>query len=264
MTPKDLLFVPLIVIGFTACKENNKQLADKPLKKSFSPEQGLTQPLTSITGSWTGDFERDVEERELIKETGDSYVVPPNKITLVITNLEDGNINGYSICAGNERPFTGSYEEEGNNIKASLQEPGDNKFDGVFELTISKQAHTLTGKWTPFNKAQGSRHYNLQRKNFHYNSTIGEYPDASTRLLKADDVNNLIKEELRYMRNEIYARHGYSFKVKDIRQKFDMQDWYMPISTDVRKKLSSIEVKNEKMIKNFEKYAEESYDDYGR
>jgi hypothetical protein len=66
------------------------------------------------------------------------------------------------------------------------------------------------------------------------------------------------------MRNEIYARHGYSFKMKEVRRYFDQQDWYMPISTDVRTQLSTVEVKNEKIIKNFEKYAEESYDDYGR
>jgi hypothetical protein len=266
MTPKNLVLVTLMVVGSVmACKEDNKnKLADKPLEKSMAIEQSLSQPLTSITGSWTGAFERDIEEKAEDKETGESYTVPANKITLFITSLEDGNISGYSVCAGNQRSFSGSYEQEGNNIKASLQEPGDNKYDGVFELTIAKENHTLTGKWTPFDKAQGSRHYNLQRKNFKYDTALGEYPEASTRLLTADDVNNLIKEDLRYMRNEIYARHGYSFKVKDVRQRFDAQDWYMPVSTDVRKKLSSIELKNEKLIRNFEKYAADSYDDFGR
>jgi hypothetical protein len=49
-----------------------------------------------------------------------------------------------------------------------------------------------------------------------------------------------------------------------VREWFDGQDWYMPISTDVRKKLTAIEIKNEKLIKQFEKYADESYDDFGR
>ncbi len=84
------------------------------------------------------------------------------------------------------------------------------------------------------------------------------------RLLTSDDVNNLYKDDLRYMRNEIYARHGYSFKLKEVREWFDNEDWYMPVSTDVRKKLTAIEMKNEKLIKHFEKYAEDNYDDYGR
>ena len=66
------------------------------------------------------------------------------------------------------------------------------------------------------------------------------------------------------MRNEIYARHGYAFKVREVQRFFDGQPWYMPVSLDVRKSLTSVELKNEKLIKQFEKYADESYDDYGR
>ncbi len=84
------------------------------------------------------------------------------------------------------------------------------------------------------------------------------------KLLVSEDVNNLYKDELRAMRNEIYARHGYSFKRREMRDMFDKKDWYMPISTDVRKKLTALEIKNEKLIKQFEKYAEDNYDDFGR
>jgi len=259
MTPNKLLFVTLAIIGgFAACKE--KPAAAPP---KTAPADVLNQPLSSITGSWTGMFEPEVK-KVVVNEAGDTVIQSPNKITLFISRMEAGNIKGHSVCAGNERPFTGSYEEDNVAIKASLQEPGDNKYDGVFELVISKEDRSLTGKWTPFNKAQTARHYNLKRRNFHYIAAIGSWPEASTRLLTSNDVNNMFKEELRNMRNEIYARHGYSFKLKAVRQYFDQQDWYMPVSTDVRSKLSDIEVKNEKMIKNFEKYAEESYDDYGR
>jgi hypothetical protein len=264
MTPTKLLFVTLTVAGsMAACKDKPTSTAAEPAKDG--PVQVLSQPVSSITGSWTGGFEPDhAVDSTLDIETGRNVPVPGNKITLFISHLKDGNIKGYSVCAGNQRPFSGGYEEENGMIKAILQEPGDNKYDGVFELEISKENRTLTGKWTPFNKALAGRHYNLVRKNFNYVAAIGSYPEASSRLLTPDDVNNLIKNELRYMRNEIYARHGYSFKLKDVRQYFDQQDWYMPVSTDVRAKLSAIEVKNEKMIKNFEKYAEESYDDFGR
>jgi hypothetical protein len=259
MTPKTVIFSTLAFIGiFAACKEKP---APKPPKTGAV--QVLSEPLTSITGSWTGLFEPDNVQDFILEEPGRNVPVPGNKITLVISQLEDGKIKGYSVCAGNERPFTGSYEEENGKIKASMQEPGDNKYDGVFELVISKTDRTLTGKWTPFNKAMGGRHYKLERRNFHYVAAIGHYPEASTRLLTSEDVNNMMKEELRYMRNEIYARHGYSFKLKEIRQHFDQQEWYMPVSSDVRTKLSTTEVKNEKLIKNFEKYAE-SYDDFGR
>jgi hypothetical protein len=260
MTPKKLLFVTLTAMGsLAACKEKPAAKPTKAASAEVNASEILNQPVSSITGSWTGAFEPDVIS---LDDLGDT--IPPNKITLFISKLEDGNIKGYSVCAGNRRPFTGGYEEKDGTIKAVLQEPGDNKYDGVFEVTISKAAHTLTGKWTPFNKEMAGRHYKLERRNFKYIAAIGNFPESSTRLITADDVNNLVKDELRYMRNEIYARHGYSFKVKEVRRYFDLQDWYMPISTDVRTQLSAVEVKNEKIIKNFEKYAEESYDDYGR
>ncbi|AEV97497.1 hypothetical protein A4D02_30645 [Niastella koreensis] len=256
MTPKNLLLFALTAtVSFTAC--NNKP-ADKPVKSETAPIGSaalLSQPLSAVTGSWTGMFEPD---------GSDSTAGLANKITVFIAQLADGNISGYSVCAGNERPFSGNYEEQKGIIKATLNEPGNNKYDGVFELEINKENKNLTGKWTPFNKALTGRHYTLERKNFKYDPSEGEQPNASARLLSANDVNNLLKDELRYMRNEIYARHGYSFKLKEVRQMFDSRDWYMPVSTDVRKKLTPIEVRNEKMIKNFEKYAEESYDDYGR
>lgn len=259
MTPKQLIVVTLAIMGgLAACKDKP---APQPVKSGAA--QVLSQPLSAITGSWVGAFEPDMEEI-VVDKHGDTVPAVANKITLFISKLEDGNISGYSICAGNERPFTGSYEENNGKIKASLQEPGDNKFDGVFELEISKNDRTISGKWTPFNKALNGRHYTLERRNFKYNADLGRYPKTSTELLTSEDVNNMYKDELRYMRNEIYARHGYSFKLREIRDMFEQQDWYMPISTDVRKKLSAIEIKNEKLIKNFEKYAEDSYDDYGR
>ncbi|WP_205513422.1 YARHG domain-containing protein [Longitalea arenae] len=263
MTPSKLIFVALILCGsLAACKEKP---AEKPDTTKSDDVQILSQHVTSITGSWTGLFEPD-HQTFLLDKTGDSVPVSANKITLFITNLSRGKISGYSVCAGNERPFSGMYEEEegGDKLKVSMQEPGDNKYDGVFDLVISKRERTLTGKWTPFNKTLVGRHYTLRRKNFTYNATSGMHPEASMRLLTADDVNNAYKEELRYMRNEIYARHGYSFKLRETREMFEDQAWYMPVSNDVRTKLSAIEVKNEKLIKSFEKYAEESYDDYGR
>jgi len=66
------------------------------------------------------------------------------------------------------------------------------------------------------------------------------------------------------MRNEIYARHGYSFKNKNIRAVFDTASWYVPMGIDIRENLSDMEAANIDLIYNYEKYYAESYDDYGR
>jgi len=235
----------------TGCKNHSDAVKDPTITHT------LNAPETSVAGTWCGMFEPT-------ETVNTASAVSPNKITLFIDQMENGEIFGYSVCAGIDRPFKGAYTEEGDKITATLKEPGDNKNDGVFELVITKSPLSLSGKWTPLKPALSSRHYTLVRKNFAYNAAAGKYNESSTRLLTSDDVNNLLKDELRYMRNEIYARHGYTFRLKEVREMFDDQDWYMPISTDVRKKLTAIELKNEKTIKQFEKYANESYDDFGR
>jgi hypothetical protein len=45
---------------------------------------------------------------------------------------------------------------------------------------------------------------------------------------------------------------------------FDAQEWYMPISTDVKEKLTDIEKKNIQLLLQFEKNATEYYDTFGR
>lgn len=245
---------------FTAgCKDR----PDASVVRNKAAAHTLSSPATSITGTWCGMFDPIGATQSPDSSTGDSQV-SSSKITLFIDQMENGQIFGYSVCAGNDRPFKGVYTEDGDKITATLKEPGDNKYDGMFELIITKSPLSLSGKWTPFKPTLSSRHYTLTRKNFVYNPMAGKYDESSQRLLTSDDVNNLLKDELRYMRNEIYARHGYSFKLKDVRVLFDDQDWYMPISTDVRKKLTTIETANANLIKQFEQYADERYDDYGR
>jgi hypothetical protein len=66
------------------------------------------------------------------------------------------------------------------------------------------------------------------------------------------------------MRNEIYARHGYTFQLADMRQHFDKQDWYMAVSQDITDNLTETERKNAELIKRYEKYSAEYYDSFGR
>ena len=51
-------------------------------------------------------------------------------------------------------------------------------------------------------------------------------PDSSTRYLTRAELEVLSSEQLRYVRNEIYARHGRIFTSPDLREYFESQDWY--------------------------------------
>lgn len=189
-----------------------------------------------------------------------------NMINLTLSEVKGNEISGFSVCAGNYRPIKGSItQSENGGSKIVMEEPGDDKYDGRFEFEIDKKMKKLSGKWIPF-KAKGNteKTYALAKKNFEYNPTVGEYPQASERELSEGDVENYTAEELEIMRNEIYARHGYSFKNKKMRAHFEKQKWYVPMGVDIRSQLSDVEAKNIELIYRYEEYYKVHYDEYGR
>lgn len=59
-------------------------------------------------------------------------------------------------------------------------------------------------------------------------SQASEYvlPESSSRKLTKSEVSGLSKKQLRYARNEIYARHGRRFQDQGLQQYFDSKSWY--------------------------------------
>lgn len=96
--------------------------------------------------------------------------------------------------------------------------------------------------------------YESDKSNINKNGIPGKYPFASTRLLTMSDLENYSAEELRIMRNEIFARHGYIFKTPEMKLYFANQPWYTPKYSDVSRFLTDIEKKNIELIKTREKF----------
>ena len=82
------------------------------------------------------------------------------------------------------------------------------------------------------------------------NSSI--FPQASDRPLSIEDVENLNGWELKIMRNEIYARHGYIFRTEEMKEYFKSQRWYEPKYENVDDMLTKVEKQNIKLIKRYE------------
>jgi hypothetical protein len=203
-------------------------------------------PLEKLLGSFVGAF-------------GD------NRITFLIIKAMGDSVEGRTIVGGNDRPFSGTFNENAGVYTFHAKEPGDHPDDGVFDFTINTaNVNQLTGSWKPNNPKKPVKQYTLDRKKFEYRTDVGSWPQSSQRLLTAADVENYMKEDLEYMRNEIFARHGYCFKKKALRQMFEMEDWYVPNTVDIKGFLTEVEKKNIAFIKRYEKYAEEYGDEYGR
>ena len=60
------------------------------------------------------------------------------------------------------------------------------------------------------------------------------------------------KSELRLMRNEILARHGWKFQSQDLKDHFGKQSWYKPVADNNQVKLNVIEETNIQLIKSEE------------
>ena len=81
-------------------------------------------------------------------------------------------------------------------------------------------------------------------------------PDSDTDYVSEDELSDFDDEELRYARNEIYARHGYIFKDEELNKYFQEKSWYNPSVTsedfDESEELNNVEKANIKFIKAYE------------
>ena len=245
----------------------------------------------NIFGFYVGDFNAD--------DWDDSQNYTRfNKINISIDRMDAGKVYGHSVVAGNDRPFEGPYTLENGKYQVEAAEPGDDKYDGVFTFTINPAEEELVGTWESNDKklAVTRRKYVLEKTTWAYDPNLNlpeigwmelydihgglrsdEYPEeeyltddvtkfnASTTLLKKEDVENMYKGDLEVIRNSIYARHGYSFKNRRMRFVFDRYvDWYVPTNTDIRNQLTDIETQNIDLLKRYEAHAENYYDYFGR
>lgn len=61
-----------------------------------------------------------------------------------------------------------------------------------------------------------------------YAGQCSSYNDANSRELGGDDIETCSCEELRLLRNEIFARHGRVFDSKELQNYFGSKPWYKP------------------------------------
>lgn len=285
------LFFLIPMITLFACNESPKEIktiqqegSEKEEKSAVTKEMRIESPKHY----YVGIFEADGD----LKYDRDPSAT--NKISICIDKLENGQITGRSIVAGNERPFSGDYIADHDNVfKLNMKEPGDDKYDGIFKAVLDTQQHTLVGEWSAFdtNLPVPTRKFDLKRKTFiynpsaimpkdiigaeFYNSNIDENYEAVTAdaikfnpsqvKLSKENIQNMYKGDLEVLRNSIYARHGYSFKNRRVRYLFDnFVEWYIPTTTDVRNDLTELEKENIAFIKRYENHAAKYYDEYSR
>ena len=76
--------------------------------------------------------------------------------------------------------------------------------------------------------------------------------DFDTKLLKTSDLSALPKKDYEFIRNEIFARHGQMFNNPKFSNYFKQFSWYIPMNTNNRIVLNSIEKANVEFLLKLE------------
>lgn len=88
--------------------------------------------------------------------------------------------------------------------------------------------------------------------------------NPSKQEITKEQVENLSKGDIYILRNLIFARHGYTFRDRQLRSYFEEQSWYIPVKSDIQSELTAIEKKNIALLLRYEQNAKEYYDVFGR
>lgn len=201
----------------------------------------LAQPA-QIAPSWTGLYNDE------------------QKISLFMQQ-KGNDVTGYSVLNGKQLNFKGKIKQTDSNYTLTLNEAGRGVDVGRFVLNYKGNTSPIEAQWSSATQTVKPKFFSLNAQQCKYAKEQGEFPDASLRLLKDADLQVPLGQ-LQYMRNEIYARHGYAFQNKKWAITFSQYDWYMPCYLNVDARLTQIEKENVKRIKMVEPYAKDV--DWGR
>lgn len=169
-----LALAGLLTISLISCKKDSTaDISSKNLPAKKDPA-AAPEIYKEYYGIYMGDFAgKEMITPEMDEEyEGDVF----KKISLKINRITKDSVYGQSIVDGNQRPFRGVFNEAAKSFV--LDEPGNNKTDGRFEVKLNHDS--LTGSWNAFNKSAvkaSSKRVRLVKKEFTYNPNFMLSPD---------------------------------------------------------------------------------------
>lgn len=131
--------------------ENNSQEAATEETHNLATDNSngfSSLDISNIKGEYVGTFGKD----ELT-------------INIEDLDLDGGNVAGYDLVKDNKRALKGSATKTNNpeEIKFALSEPGDDKWDGVFEFILNTSTNTINGNWKS-NNGKSNKEFSLNKK----------------------------------------------------------------------------------------------------
>lgn len=181
-----LILITLFTITLTSCKKDGKTTGSIKDSLSTKKDSVVAQEFhKEYYGVYAGAF------FSKNPEDWDDVSYRDKKISLKINKITKDSVYGQSIVDGNQRPFRGVFNESTKSFV--LDEPGNDKTDGRFEVSLDKDS--LTGKWNAFNKSAVKvpvKSLKLIKKEFVYNPNF--MLDENSELIDWENPKNFVEK----------------------------------------------------------------------
>jgi hypothetical protein len=146
---KKMLFYAMSLLALASCDSSKKE-------KSIS----IPEPPTDLFYEVKSGAASNSDDQVLIGKWNGT--LGGRKFELSITNKTADEVSGFNIVDKNNRPIKGKYKDEGDDYSLTLKEPGDDKYDGVFNFKINKKTKQISGDWKMY-KGNAQYQYKLEK-----------------------------------------------------------------------------------------------------
>ncbi|MGG2466994.1 YARHG domain-containing protein [Paraclostridium bifermentans] len=206
--------------------------------KEESISKSIDYYVDALEIKYTDEIVRDISDR--IKES-ENFEEEITKLEGVLNEKDLNNLYAKMYVKKAEKNFNdGNYETSFKYLKkAEIYNYDIAKFE-YYEDLIGFINNNYSENDYPVYRGYGESYYII--------------PDSSSRYLTKEELYQYDKSSLGFIRNEIFARHGYVFKNEDYKNYFTSMPWYLPDSRfkGTLKELNPVEKHNVELIQSIE------------
>jgi len=242
----------------TVTVNDTKQSISKNQTQKIGPFMIGNYPLTAsyessygkLTDQTTVNFHRQKEENISVVFKGAYVTISSNRDDAIL--FVNGKSTGLQVNSSSQ---IGPVATDGSvTVHAEVQKDGTTFKSSPYTIQ-SEESIMLNIQTPPVEKEKTvikEREVIVPGPRSYATSSSYILPGSDSYKLSYRDISSLSSSELRLARNEIYARHGYVFKSKDLQAYFYEKSWYTPDSSFRDSHLSSVEKYNVDFIKSYE------------
>ncbi|MFL1469991.1 YARHG domain-containing protein [Paraclostridium bifermentans] len=206
--------------------------------KEESISKSIDYYVDALEIKYTDEIVRDISDK--IKES-ENFEEEITKLEGVLNEKDLNNLYAKMYVKKAEKNFNdGNYETSFKYLKkAEIYNYDISKFEYYEDLIEFINNNYSENDYTVY-MGYGESYYII--------------PDSSSRYLTKEELYQYDKSSLGFVRNEIFARHGYVFKNEDYRNYFTSMPWYLPDSRfkGTLKELNPVEKHNVELIQSIE------------